>query len=218
MIDFDVKFKSDGFVVINGVLNEDELFLLSQKCDAEIEAKVGTRNLLQYDWVRELAQSLIENESLKLLMPENAVIVQCNYFSKDLDTNWSVTLHRDLSVPVKEKVISNDWSGWSEKEGVLYAQPPKHVLSEMIAVRLHLEDNDSKNGALELVAGSHKKINQNGERHLALVAQGGVLVMCPLVLHASTKLKFGKRRVLHFVFGPKKLPNNVAWANAIPQE
>ena len=215
MTDIEAKFESDGFVVINKIIKEGELCLLAEKCDSEIEFEIGTRNLLKHDWARELAHKLIQNESLKTLMPENAVAIQCNYFVKDVQKNWSVTLHRDLSIPVKAQISSDEWSGWSEKEGVLYAQPPKQVLAKMVAIRLHLEDNNSENGALELVSGSHKNLNRNGERKLSIVEKGGALVMRPLVLHASTKLKSGKRRVLHFVFGPKKLPNKAEWANAM---
>lgn len=215
MTNTQAKFESDGFVVVNEILKTNELRLLAERCESEIESEIGTRNLLKHGWARELAQKLIQNESLKPLMPENAIAVQCNYFAKNVQNNWSVTLHRDLSIPVKSQIISKDWGGWSEKEGVLYAQPPKQVLAEMVSVRLHLEDNNSENGALQLVAGSHKNLNQNGERNLGIVAKGGALIMRPLILHASTKLKSGKRRVLHFVFGPEKLPNNAVWANAL---
>lgn len=39
--------------------------------------------------------------------------------------------------------------------------------------------------------------------------------MKPLTLHASTKVKEGQRRVLHFVFGPEKLPDQAQWKWAI---
>lgn len=215
MIDLVDKFELDGFVAIDHIVNEADLLVLAEKCDSEISAEVGTRNLLAFEWARELAQTLTQHELLKPLMPENVVAVQCNYFSKSMSKNWSVALHRDLSIPVKKQITSQQWSGWSRKEGVLYAQPPKQVLAEMLAIRLHLEDNNSENGALELVAGSHKNFNPKGCRCSCPVTRGGVLVMRPLILHSSTKLKTGKRRVLHFIFGPEKLPDNAEWANAL---
>ena len=215
MIGIEVKFEADGYVVIDNVLSDNELRLLTEKCETNIDVEIGTRNLLNFEWVQELAQKLIQNKLLKPLMPKNVVVVQCNYFSKDTKNNWYVTPHRDLSIPVKHQNSSNEWSGWSKKEGTLYVQPPKKVLAKMIAVRIHLEDNNSENGALEVVAGSHKNLTQQGERRLSLVPQGGALIMRPLLLHSSTKLKSGKRRVLHFVFGPEKLPDNMEWANAM---
>ena len=216
MINIKTKFESDGFVILNEILSSEQLCTLSERCESEVKANVGTRNLLSIDWAKDLAQTLIENESLRTLMPKNSVAVQCNYFSKSIQKNWYVTMHRDLSIPIKNKINSRQWSGWSEKEGVLYAQPPKRVLAEMLAVRLHLEDNNSENGALEVVPGSHKSDKLKIEkRSLGVVSQGGALIMRPLLLHSSTKLKSGKRRVIHFVFGPKNLPNNMQWANAV---
>jgi len=209
------KFESDGFVVIGEILDQQSLLALEAKCESEIQAKIGTRNLLRCDWVNELAQKIIQHKAIQSLLPKNSVTVQCNYFSKDTESNWSVSLHRDLSIPVKSKISSNKWTGWSRKEGTFYAQPPKQVLSNIVAVRLHLEDNNSENGALEVVAGSHNDFNNNNKPTLSLVPTGGALVMKPLLLHSSKKLKSAKRRVLHFVFGPEKLPNDAEWANAL---
>ena len=215
MTDIEAEFEKEGFVIIDNILSEEVLASLTDHCESEVEAEIGTRNLLSFDWVRELAEELISNRSLKSLLPKNALAIQCNYFSKDEKKNWLVSLHRDKSIPVKSKIDSDKWTGWSEKEGILYAQPPKQVLEEMVAIRLHLEDNNSLNGALEVVAGSHKSNDENGSRKLGVVAKGGALIMRPLILHKSTKLIHGKRRVLHFVFGPEKLPNNAVWANAM---
>jgi hypothetical protein len=50
-----------------------------------------------------------------------------------------------------------------------------------------------------------------GERHVS-VSRGGVMVMRPLLLHASSKaISDRPRRVLHFVFGPPTLPDGVTW-------
>jgi hypothetical protein len=48
------------------------------------------------------------------------------------------------------------------------------------------------------------------------VARGGALVMRPLLLHASSKAtSLAPRRVLHFVFGPPKLPAGLEWRWAV---
>jgi hypothetical protein len=42
------------------------------------------------------------------------------------------------------------------------------------------------------------------------------LLMKPLILHASSKATSGaRRRVLHFVYGPKVLPFGLRWQHAI---
>jgi hypothetical protein len=45
---------------------------------------------------------------------------------------------------------------------------------------------------------------------------GDVLALRPLLLHASSKGSGnGRRRVLHFVFGPRALPHGLAWAVSV---
>ena len=112
-----------------------------------------------------------------------------------------MTLHRDLSIPIKEKIDSETWTGWSLKKGVMFGQPPKSVLENLLIVRIHLESNNSENGVLEVVPGSHKTEDNDGERRICEVPKGGAPVMKSLLLHASSKLRIGTRRVLHFVFG-----------------
>jgi ectoine hydroxylase-related dioxygenase (phytanoyl-CoA dioxygenase family) len=126
-----------------------------------------------------------------------------------------VPLHRDFSIPVKSKVASPNWSVWSVKETVQYGRPPEFVLQSLVAVRVHLEDTNSDNGALEIVPGSHVSGVSCGVRHAYFVPKGGALVLRPLLLHASSKVKSGTRRVLHFVYGPSQLPDGAEWANAI---
>lgn len=44
---------------------------------------------------------------------------------------------------------------------------------------------------------------------------GDALLMRPLVLHASSKASApGRRRVLHFLFGPSELPFGLSWRTA----
>jgi ectoine hydroxylase-related dioxygenase (phytanoyl-CoA dioxygenase family) len=91
-----------------------------------------------------------------------------------------------------------------------------------LAVRVHLDDCDDRNGALRVVPGSHqlgrltssdavRERDARGEICVA-VPKGGAMLMRPLLLHASSKASIdGTRRVLHFVFGPRKLPHGLRW-------
>lgn len=50
-----------------------------------------------------------------------------------------------------------------------------------------------------------------GEVHVS-VPRGGVMLMRPLLLHASSKISANKpRRVLHFVFAPAIPPDGLRW-------
>jgi ectoine hydroxylase-related dioxygenase (phytanoyl-CoA dioxygenase family) len=148
--------------------------------------------------------------------------VQCTLFVKSPTNNWLVSLHQDLSIPVAERVDNPECHGWSEKEGGLFVQPPDSVLADIVAVRLHLGDCDQNNGALQVVPGSHRQgrlssaaatrsKNERGQITVP-VPRGGVMLMKPLLLHASSKASINNaRRVLHFVFGPAKLPGGLRW-------
>jgi energy-coupling factor transporter ATP-binding protein EcfA2 len=155
---------------------------------------------------------------LREFLPANARAVQCTLFAKTSESNWLVSLHQDLSIPVAERVESPGCSGWCQKQGDTFVQPPISVLESLVAVRLHLDDCDERNGALRVVPGSHRlgrlssrEREARGE-HLVSVPKGGAMIMRPLLLHASSKSSVGlPRRVLHFVYGPAVLPEGLRW-------
>lgn len=209
------KFSDRGYLIIDDVIDNQELALLVDRCESELHCKVGTRNLLGRPWVKSLGEKLRYNRHISKLLPKDAVAVQCNYFRKNTAHNWYVTLHRDISIPVIKKIESDEWSGWSTKEGQLYAQPPRAVLESLVAIRIHFEDNDKNNGALQVIPGSHLGENSKSEEFICQVRKKGALLMRPLILHKSPKLKFGTRRVLHFVFGPPVLPNGAEWPDCL---
>lgn len=208
------RFAADGHVVLDGLLDEAELSHLEASLPNE-GLRAGTRNLLLAPWCKGLATRLRHNRQLAPLLPDDPVAVQCTYFVKSEADNWLVALHRDLSIPVRQRLASPAWRGWSEKEGEWFAQPPHDVLAGIVAVRLHLEDNTDSNGPLQVVPGSHHHLGADGERVSCHVRRGGAVVMRPLLLHASKKLLAGRRRVLHFVFAGRSLPDGAEWAHAL---
>jgi ectoine hydroxylase-related dioxygenase (phytanoyl-CoA dioxygenase family) len=173
-----------------------------------------------------LAGALRGDARIRSLLPRDAVAVQCTLFDKSPAKNWLVTLHQDLSIPVSRRVDSPECSGWSEKEGQVYVQPPVSVVEQLVAVRVHIDDCPVESGALRIVPKSHVEGRLNKEQAEALrsqngetivpVGRGGALVMRPLLLHASSKATSQNlRRVLHFVFGPPKLPLGLEWRWAV---
>lgn len=152
--------------------------------------------------------------------------VQCTYFEKSAGQNWLVAMHQDLSIPVAERVSGSGLQGWSEKEGELFVQPPTAVLERLVAVRLHLDECSPTDGPLRVVPGSHTSgrlgpdaASRRRDLHGEVVCtarRGDVLVMRPLLLHASSKAHgTSRRRVLHFLFGPRHLPLGLAWRHAV---
>jgi ectoine hydroxylase-related dioxygenase (phytanoyl-CoA dioxygenase family) len=211
-----------GYAVIPGILPDNQVQRLSRLITSVADATHGARKLLDAPWCRDLAEQLRLDPKLHPLLPANAQVVQCTLFVKSVEKNWLVSLHQDLSIPVAERVESSQCSGWSQKEGDLFVQPPVAVLEDIVAIRLHLDDCDEWNGALRVVSGSHRlgrltssaameERNRCGECSVA-VPRGGVMVMRPLLLHASSKASNdAPRRVLHFVFGPSDLPEGLRW-------
>ena len=219
------EFKKDGYFVIPGVIDA----VLNRRLGAfvaGIAGGAGSRTLLEEAWCAHLAGALRGDARIRSLLPRDAVAVQCTLFDKSPSKNWLVALHQDLSIAVKERVESPECSGWTEKEGHLYVQPPVSVLERLVAVRVHIDDCSAENGALRVVPHSHSEGRLDKEQAEALrlrhgetvvpVARGGTLVMRPLLLHASSKAtSLTPRRVLHFVFGPPALPLGLEWLWAI---
>lgn len=209
-----VDFDKRGYTVISGVLSEQEVADVSGHLMPLSGRNARTRKLLDQPWCIEIAKRLRSNVHLASLLPTDAVAVQATYFPKSEGQNWKVALHRDLFVPVRRRTNVRGWSGWSVKEGIPFVRPPDQFLSHLVAVRLHLEDNTSANGPLIVVPGSHCG-PQTEPRVSCFVPSGGALAMRPLLLHASSKLEVGTRRVLHFLFAPRQLPEQLAWQKAV---
>jgi hypothetical protein len=216
----------DGFTVVADVVDDVTCDVLASHLQAFVKIGVGSRALLIQPWCQKLAGNLRESPLLSGALPLNAVAVQCTVFDKSPTKNWLVSLHQDLSVPVKRPIESAECTGWSEKEGQVYVQPPVSVLEQLVAVRVHVDACPAESGALRVVPGSHafgrldgadliERRKEHGEVVVA-VPRGGALVMRPLLLHASSKAtEPNPRRVLHFVFGPPRLPLGLEWQYAV---
>ena len=215
-----------GFAVLPGVIDYTRCDLLASHVESRAAGGAGSRQLLEQSWCRRLADELRCRPELREVLPVDSVAVQCTFFDKSPGKNWLVSLHQDLSIPVRARVAAAECSGWSEKEGVTFVQPPVEVLEQLLAVRVHIDNCPEESGPLRVVPGSHgfgrldsveteRLRNERGEL-IVPVGLGDALVMRPLILHASSKASAPKpRRVLHFVFGPPRLPFGLEWRWAV---
>jgi hypothetical protein len=215
-----------GFAIVQDVVSLGECDRILAAIGGAAVNGAGSRTLLDAPWCGELAGRIRANVAIASVLPEQSVAVQCTYFDKSAEMNWLVALHQDLSIPVRERIASGQLSGWAEKEGQLYVQPPKEILETLIGVRIHLDECGQESGPLRVVPTSHRHgrlsdvkardlRNENGEVS-CIVPKGGALILKPLLLHASSKASApSHRRVLHLLFGPPQLPHGLEWARAI---
>jgi ectoine hydroxylase-related dioxygenase (phytanoyl-CoA dioxygenase family) len=89
---------------------------------------------------------------------------------------------------------------------------PASALEQVLAIRVHLDDSTEENGPLRVLPGSHTNgvLSDDAIHDLSIktsavdcyVPSGGLLVMRPLTVHASSKAKTknARRRVLHIEY------------------
>jgi ectoine hydroxylase-related dioxygenase (phytanoyl-CoA dioxygenase family) len=219
-------FHEDGYALLPSVMDDDYCANLARNVDGMAVNGAGARRLLEQPWCVAAARELRINAHVRSVLPVDSVAVQCTYFQKSTGQNWLVALHQDLSIPVSARIADEACSGWSEKEGILFVQPPIEVLEQLVAVRVHLDANTASNGPLRIVPGSHRSgrlTPQEIQSHRlrsgeveCLAPASAAVAMRPLLLHASSKAQVpALRRVLHFVFGPPTLPCGLEWKHAV---
>jgi hypothetical protein len=146
---------NDGYVVIPNVLSSPEVHQVAHTIGGTLCDKAGTRRMLDLPWCARLGAKVADEPRLREILPTSLRPVQCTLFAKTADSNWLVSMHQDLSIPVAERIESLACSGWSQKQDGIFVQPPISVLESVFAVRLHLDEGHQRNGALRVVPGSH---------------------------------------------------------------
>lgn len=218
-----MNLDQDGFHIFPSAVPPANLDQLATTLFQEENA--GRRCLLDHPLVTQTAldlkQVLIESGHL----PSSAVAIQAIAFNKTAATNWKVAWHQDLMFPFARPVSAENFDLPAVKDNIAYARPPAGVLEQLLAVRLHLDDCDETNGPLRVSPGTHRsgilptaeipnKVSDHGEVP-CLAEKGQILLMRPLILHASSKAIEPKhRRILHLVYH-SGAPLAESWHRAI---
>ncbi|MBC9929371.1 phytanoyl-CoA dioxygenase family protein [Chitinophaga qingshengii] len=152
---------------------------------------------------------------------EDYVPVKSIYFDKPGQSNWFVAWHQDLTISVKDRVEAEGFGNWIVKQDQYTVQPPLSLLENIYTIRLHLDDTDAQNGALKVIPGSHLQgivrpdtlsLEETPDVTCS-VKSGGIMIMRPLLMHASSRSTSGaNRRVVHMEFSNRSLPGGLAWA------
>jgi ectoine hydroxylase-related dioxygenase (phytanoyl-CoA dioxygenase family) len=218
----------DGYALIAGALTAAECESLRQALAdiAVIGGKGGQRHILRRPEVAGLCGHPAICKAVEEVLGSGAFAYKATLFDKTADSNWKVAWHQDLSLPVRGAARPPDWSGWSVKDDVLYAQPPTELMARMLAVRVHLDGCEAENGALRVIPGSHVAGRLNPEQAAiwrgakgmvtCSASTGDLLLMRPLLLHASSASTTPvRRRVVHLEFAAEELPAGLEWADRL---
>ncbi|HEY7352939.1 MAG TPA: phytanoyl-CoA dioxygenase family protein [Terriglobales bacterium] len=176
----------------------------------------GIRNVLRIPAVRSLAEDVNLLGLVKRVLGERTVPFRATLFDKSAKSNWLVVWHQDTALPLREKQDVQGWGPWSVKEGVICSHAPARALEQVLAARVHLDDSTSENGPLRVLPGTHTlgvltddQIHDFSSTKQAVecrVGVGGVLLMRPLLVHASSKARSDRsRRVLHIEYASQLL-------------
>jgi len=213
----------DGFALVPNFASPHIVErLLGALADAVEEGRGGGRNLLDDPAVRGWVASAPVTALARSVLGVGATPVRAILFDKTADANWRVTWHQDVTIAVMDRVEVGGFGPWSQKEGVWHVQPPASVLERMIAIRLHLDPCGPQNGPVRVLPGSHRagKLRESEyegwrarvEERPCLAAAGDLLLMRPLLLHASSPATVpGHRRVLHVEYAAGPLPDPLRW-------
>lgn len=207
------EIEERGFAIVPDLLLPEEVDqLLAQLSQAFTQrTRAGARHLMGHPSVRALASDPRFLGSAREVLGEAAVPFRATLFDKSPDSNWLVVWHQDTALPLREKREVPGWGPWSVKAGVAYAHAPDRALAQVLALRVHLDDSRADNGPLRVLPRSHCKgvLSDASIEQLAstiepvtcLVQRGGVLMMRPLIVHASSKATTAApRRVLHIEY------------------
>lgn len=187
----------------------------------DLNSLAGTRTLLETPVGQEVANTLLP--IARAILGDQAVAVRGILFDKSPTTNWNLGFHQDTKIAVEAQHDIPGFTNWSVKESVPHCRPPVELLEQMVAIRLHLDDNDDTNGPLLISPGTHKlgfiiaaETNLRGAEHsvrMCTARAGDCVLMRPLTLHASHKSTSDRhRRVIHIEFANGDLPSPLRWA------
>jgi len=217
-----------GFATVSDALSPGEIQALLEAVGTlpqptEEESRAGQRDLFaRVPAVRELAaHSAVRGWPAAVLGP-GCFAVRAILFDKTPAANWRVAWHQDLTIPARRRLETAGFGPWSEKAGIPHVQAPVSILERMLIVRVHLDPCDTLNGPVRVLPGSHREGRLPPERIEAwktlaapveaLAPAGGLLLMRPLLLHASSPARHpGHRRIIHLEYAATSLPGGLEW-------
>lgn len=225
------QLHNEGYTIINSIYTIDEIEAIINIINHTDKSKDTYRKSVDLFAIRQFLKEIPEmvnvifNEKLKntinQIIGNEYFIVKSIYFDKPETSNWYVPYHQDLTISVDKKIEDQNFKFWTKKQNQFSVQPPISILENITTIRIHLDDTNENNGALNVIPKSHLKkiyrpetINWDNEIEITCnVAKGGIMFMKPLTLHSSKRtINNEKRRVIHIEFSNIELPSNLKWS------
>lgn len=228
------EINSEGFAIINNVYSEkkiEKLISLIEDVTENDSDNATFRKSQDLFAIRQFHKEVPEtlnfifNENLKDIIESNFgsgyFITKSIYFDKPEKSNWFVAYHQDLTISVNKKIEIENFENWTVKQNQFAVQPPKEILEDNFTIRIHIDKTTKDNGALKVINKSHSKgilriENMDFEKEketICEVEKGGIMIMKPLLFHASNKTTNNeRRRVIHIEFSKQQLPKGLEWS------
>lgn len=202
----------DGFAVIPAMFTTAKMdrLLTDVNQAAPTRSRAGIRHAMALAPVGAIALELVE--LVRDILGRQAFPFRATLFDKSPQSNWLVVWHQDTALPLRHRREARGWGPGSVKEGFNYAHAPATALSEVLALRVHLDDSTAANGPLRVLPCTHTLgvLTDDGIHELStriapvdcLVPKGGLVMMRPLLVHASSKSQSAAapRRILHIEY------------------
>ena len=204
---------TDGFAIVSEVISNREIeqTLGEIAAAAPHRSRARVRHALGLTAVSKLARQAYVIELARAVLGPEAFPFRATLFDKSPRSNWLVVWHQDTVLPLRETRNAAGWGPWSVKDGLNYAHAPATALSQVLALRIHLDPSTALNGPLRVLPSTHTlgvldhdRIHELATTISAVectVPAGGILAMRPLLIHSSSKSQVdADRRVLHIEY------------------
>jgi ectoine hydroxylase-related dioxygenase (phytanoyl-CoA dioxygenase family) len=205
--------EDSGYLICDQIFARGEIESLGQElASANVErTKAGARHVLRVPAVRALSMDPRLMRIAGQCLGRPPIPFRATLFDKSPSANWLVVWHQDTALPICKRLDRSGWGPWSTKAGVLYAHAPAAALEQIVALRVSIDDSTATNGPLRVLPNTHRRGVLTDEQIATVVREvaavdcvgpaGGVVVMRPLTIHASSKSVDGQpRRVLHLEY------------------
>jgi hypothetical protein len=223
-----------GFTVITNVFSNTELDCIIHAIQQADNSRTTFRKTTDLFAIRQFLKEVPQaiplifterfNGIIRKVFGNDYFVVKSIYFDKPGESNWFVSYHQDLTISVNKKLELEGFGPWSVKQHQYAVQPPLDILERNFTIRIHVDDTDESNGALRVIPKSHLRgicrpetIDWSKEKEVSCkVPKGGIMIMKPLLLHASSRTTNSKtRRVVHIEFSNRQLPGPLQWSELI---